>query len=198
MATRTLLFFMRPAEFWDGLWSAADENGLTVIVERYGRDRTVEIAAQSGATATKNGGPVDEVYLAEGVLPEGTLRPGNLKPAAWGWVSCNVPREVGDVLLMTQLSAKSHWWDEQARTMLENAASLQIFSKVARAFRHQLTYPLWGRNIVLGGGGRPYRNVGYSKGVTEWVEQGGELSSVGATWDRPSHIRFFIKPEEQD
>ena len=191
MATRSIQFFMRPSEFSEAVWEAAARHGLTVILLRYGKNRHFEIA-EPGSVLMSDGDPPDELYFAAQRPDLTRVHPQHKRPGEWGWVNSGVPSEEDNILYEAQMAAKSDWWDREKRQVLENPESLELFRKVAPAFRKRLKRPLWVHN-VRGGKGRAYRDIGYSAGVTEWVEHGGELRQRGV-----ANIRFSIEKPERD
>jgi hypothetical protein len=174
MATRRLAFFMRFDEFVPLLWERVLALGLSVIMVPGGR-QPCEIASQPGDLALSDGTMPWRVYLAA-VAP--VMLPDNngVKPGEWGWVQADVPHESGNRLYKSTLAAKSDWWDSKARRHLENPASLELFGKVAPAFRKHLHYPVWAYN-VMDETPQPqrYRTLGYSDGAAEWFHMGYEL-----------------------
>ena len=193
MATRSLHFFMRPAEFSEIVEEVATKHGLAVILRRYGLRRHLEIAEVAGTIAMSDGRPADEIYLSFEAPRPAVPEVDGLNPAQLGWVSSDVPREVGDILFLAQMAAKSDWWASELGKVLQNPVSLVLFKRIAPAFRRRLKRPVWARDVDAVGEARAYRDIGYSGGVVQWVKQGRELAQAGPALDKPGNVRFFIE-----
>ncbi len=198
MATRGVSFFMRSAEFWSAIWEAAAKYNLVVIVERYLRERKryrLDVASDPSALVAGGETPFHRVDLA-------TERPDfdeadDLHPGKWGWVTADVPREVGNILFLAQMGAKSDWWDSERQQVVDNPASLEVFGKVSRVFRKRLKRPVWAFDIFYSKEPGRTRDIWYSEGAAEWVRRDGQLRQVGASIFRPAAPLFQItKPSD--
>ncbi len=195
MATHTLLFFMRPEEFSSVLWEAAGKFSITLIFDHYGshgRQSFREVAERPGTLAMADGSAVHRVYLSLHRPEPWMIEGEDPTPAAWGWLDIDVPTEVGSILFLAHMAARSDWWDEQKRQVLDNPESLSLFRKVAPLFRKRLKRPVWSYNVALGGEPGMTRNIWYSEGAAEWVRDGGQLRQGAVAWDRPTNSRFLI------
>lgn len=182
MATRSFGLFMRPQEFSLVVQEVTTRLGLTAILVKRGRNPRLELPQMPGPIVMSDGSAADWLFLTREPPDLATIDPRELRPGKWGWLQCDVPREEGRVLYLAEVAAKSDWYDQQTRQVLENPEALSLFRRVAPYFRRRLRRPVW-VHWAPGAGpeaeASPFRNLGYSAGALEWVRGGGQLAQVG-------------------
>ncbi|MHB8750376.1 MAG: hypothetical protein ACYDBJ_14435 [Aggregatilineales bacterium] len=178
MTNKTITFFMTTSEFSILLKEIVDTLGLWVITFRLGSNRHFEVPSEPGKLLMADMNPADWVFIANEKPDLIHFDPVIPNPAKWGWLHCDVPRESDNSLSLSELSAKSDWYEKAVTKILENRASLRLFNQVKPHFVKRLTYPIWisGRDKTKV---RADRSLGYSQGVVNWVRSGGILIQKG-------------------
>jgi len=189
MTTRSVHYFMRTSEFADLVQEVArDQPGFVFVLRRLGAQKRLEVPAEPGSIVMSDGLPADRVYISKRPVAVDRLDPNDLKPADWGWLLLEVPREQDSTLHVAQVGAKSAWYNERTQEMEENPTSIEIFEAVAPYIRRRLRRPVWAQD-ARGGTSRAYRNIGFTSGAAQWEESGGELRQLGV-----SNVRYSLHP----
>lgn len=173
MAVRTKCVFLTLEEFAEWLVPLARQLNVAVAVPR-GPHQPLQ--GWDGVAETLVG--ARWVYLAPSPVDLGRVRADNLVPQQLGWVGLDVPRTDGDRLFECQFGVKSHWYDSDSGQLLDNPATILLFEKVWRRWKKHFKRPVWVLDRITGAG-RPYRDIGYSKGAEEWFLRGGKLRQEG-------------------
>src|SRR4030081_3629755 len=99
MATRSIRFFMRPAEFADILWTAAERFELHVVFRGPGATSLV-VAQDVGSLALPAGQLASDAFLTRTTPNAEQLRSRTARAVVWGWASGKVPWEQDGALFM--------------------------------------------------------------------------------------------------
>jgi hypothetical protein len=190
LPTRSLDFFMTFEEYSAISLDIAAKTGMHLIILRHARDYCLEIADTRRGLRAKDGTRADMVFFARGSHLLGTGAPRHLSPAEWGWATGQIPVTRDDTLYMSNIGAKSQWYDARSGRLHENMESITIFREIAPYFRRALKRPVWvfwKLPTDLDLGARPYRDIGYSNGAAEWTLQGGKLGQLGV-----ANVRYSV------
>lgn len=181
MSTRRLRFFMRPQEFNQIVKQWRDKQGYHLLVP-LGNELIVCLDFYLYYEQR-------ELFLTESI-PESLVWDTNRIPGKLGWVEVTPPVENNNVLLKAEIASKSDWYDADFNIQQENAAVHSLFRKAAAPVRKYLRFPVWAKNKTYNTPWQPYRDIGYSPGIVEWVKGGGELRQWGV-----KNIIYSISPD---
>lgn len=183
MASRSLDFFMTPTEFESVVIQIQKELGLyLVLVKFFGASEL-----SKDGVRMSDGSLPDEIFLTVQKPEMSQISTPNIEPGKWGWVQCFIPKIDATALYKMSLGIKLDWYDAEQAQVFENPTGLELFKKIKPFFQKRLKNPITVTNISTGAS-EDYNNIWYTKGVEEWVAQGGELMEEGVV-----NLRYHIQ-----
>ncbi|WP_146661700.1 hypothetical protein [Enhygromyxa salina] len=184
MSSRITQFFALPDELYSWLRAAKNDLNLQFVLEN---DPGVFEAA---LLADVEAATFWQFYIADSALEFPIVDPTE-NPNRWGLVTCDRPEIVdGDTLLLSVISSKSDWRDEE-RVLHENLAGHKLLAKLRRRFSKNLQGPMWLGTVGKRGPGREFRDLRYSEGAAQWYRDGGKLRQRGV-----ANSKFMIEPSD--
>jgi hypothetical protein len=173
MSQKSRYIFVMPAEFVEWVRELVTSGAEHVVLDPYSPGRlehwdgsTESLLASDRAIFT------GDLANLEGITSS------NYIPGLLGWVVVGIPRIQGSSLFCVQLAAKSDWYDENRREVMEKREAMKRFDRIWKKWKPHVRSPMRGRNRVNGAEGI-VSGVGYSAGAEEWVRQGGNLRQEG-------------------
>jgi hypothetical protein len=173
MSQKSRYIFVMPAEFVEWVRELVTSGAEHVVLERYFPERldhwdgsAASLLASDKAIFTGDLANLEEISASDYI------------PGLLGWVTVDVPRVQGSSLFSVQFGARSDWYDENRREVMEKRDAMKRFDRIWKKWKPLVRSPMRVRNRVTGTEGTT-SGVGYSVGAEEWVRRGGVLRQEG-------------------
>jgi hypothetical protein len=181
MSQKSRYIFVMPAEFVEWVRELVTSGAEHVVLQRYFHKALNHWDGSAESLLAS-----DRAFFTGDLANLDGITSSNYIPGLLGWVTVDVPRIQGSSLFCVQFGARSDWYDEDRREVMEKRDAMKRFDRIWKKWKLLVRSPMRARYRVTGAE-HTYKDLAYSAGAEEWVRQGGNLRQEGT-----ANVEFLL------